>query len=105
MFYFLILFLILALAALAIAQILKAKIQESGNNPITVYDAGSDDPRHHFRATEITLRENKVMIVTMDDGIYVRLAGSPNKGEAFRCEWAKVVDFSKNKSQMPGLPV
>lgn len=100
MFYLILL--ILILGALAAAQISKAKIHEAGNNTITVYDAGSDDPRHHFRATEIALRENKVMIVTKDDGIYVRLAGSPNKGEAFRYEWGKVVDFSKNKSQLPG---
>lgn len=100
MFYLILL--ILAIGALAAVQISKSKIKESTHNTITAYDAGSDDPRHHFRAAEIALRENKVMIVTKDDGIYVRLAGSPNKGEAFRYEWGKVVDFNKNKSQLPG---
>ena len=62
------------------------------------YDPTSEDSRHHFRATEIALRENKVMISTREDGIYVRLAGNVNEGEAFRYEWGKVIDFEKNKS-------
>ena len=64
------------------------------------YDPNSKDSEHHFRATLRTLSENKVMVITKEDGIYVRLAGSPNNGEAFRYEWGKVVDFSKNDSQI-----
>ncbi len=60
------------------------------------YDPNSKDPRHHFRAAEIALRENNVMIWQKEDGVYVRLAGNPNDGEAFRYEWGKVIDFSKN---------
>jgi len=63
------------------------------------YDPSSEDPRHHFRAAEIALRENKVMIATKEDGIYVRLAGNANVGEAFRYEWGKVIDFSKNSKE------
>jgi len=63
------------------------------------YDPESTDPSHHFRAAQIALRENKVMIVTKDDGIYVRLAGNANEGEAFRYEWGKVIDFSMNKKE------
>ena len=38
------------------------------------------------------------MVITKEDGIYVRLAGNANEGEAFRYEWGKVVDFEKNKN-------
>jgi hypothetical protein len=39
------------------------------------------------------------MIVTKEDGIYVRLAGNAGEGEAFRYEWGKVIDFSMNKKE------
>ncbi len=46
-----------------------------------------------FRRVLNTLRENKVMVSTEKDGIYIRMAGDTNKGEAFSLEWAKVISF------------
>lgn len=41
-----------------------------------------------------TLRRNNVVVVTKDDGIYVRLAGDESKGEAFSLEFAKVLSLN-----------
>jgi hypothetical protein len=46
-----------------------------------------------FRRVLNTLRENKIMVVTKDDGIYIRLAGDQNKGQSFSSEFVKVKSF------------
>ncbi len=40
-----------------------------------------------------TLKNNKVMVDTKEDGIYIRLAGKEGNGEAFSLNWAKVLSF------------
>lgn len=90
------------LVAMWISMLKEEKRIKKEIESVVPYDPNSKDSEHHFRATLRTLSENKVMVVTKEDGIYVRLAGSPNNGEAFRYEWGKVVDFSKNESQIPG---
>lgn len=40
-----------------------------------------------------TLKNNKVMVNTKEDGIYIRLAGKEGNGEAFSLDWAKVLSF------------
>ncbi len=40
-----------------------------------------------------TLRENKIMVVTKSDGVYIRMAGNVNKGECFSDTFAKVKSF------------
>lgn len=62
------------------------------------YDPNSESKNHHFEATLKALEQNKVVVVTKEDGIYVRLAGDPRKGEAFRYEFGKVIDFSNKKT-------
>lgn len=46
-----------------------------------------------FRRVLNTLRENRVMVITKDDGVYIRLAGSEHKGQSFSTEFVKVVSF------------
>lgn len=72
---------------------LDEKIQKIENKSSVEYDGNSEDTAHHFQATLKTLKRNKVFVSLKDDGVWIRLAGSPKKGEAFRMEWAKVVDF------------
>lgn len=48
-----------------------------------------------FRRVLNTLMENKVMVSTKEDGIYVRMAGNESKGEAFSLEWGKVYSFDE----------
>lgn len=86
------------LAAMWVAMFREEKRIKKEIESIVPYDPTAEDPGHHFRATLKTLSENKVMVITKEDGIYVRLAGNVNEGEAFRYEWGKVVDFEKNKN-------
>ena len=51
---------------------------------------GSVSPEDEFKRVLNTLRENKVMVRTREDGIYIRMAGIEEKGECFTYEWAKV---------------
>ena len=51
---------------------------------------GSTSPEDEFRRVLNALRENKVMVKIMEDGIYIRMAGDVNKGECFSLEWVKV---------------
>ncbi|MCK9319394.1 hypothetical protein [Methanoculleus sp.] len=51
---------------------------------------GSVSPEDEFKRVLNTLRENKVMVQTREDGIYIRMAGGEEKGECFTYEWAKV---------------
>lgn len=52
-----------------------------------------------FKAVLKTLKNNKVMVDTREDGIYVRLAGQESKGEAFSLEWGKVLSFKDTESK------
>lgn len=54
---------------------------------------GSVSPENEFKRVLNTLRENKVMVQTREDGIYIRMAGREEKGECFTYEWAKVKSF------------
>ena len=54
---------------------------------------GSASPEDEFKRVLNTLRENKVMVQTREDGIYIRMAGREEKGECFTYEWAKVKSF------------
>lgn len=53
------------------------------------------DAEKDFVAVLKTLKANRIMVKTRPDGIYVRLAGDPKKGEAFSLEWARVLTFEK----------
>lgn len=54
---------------------------------------GSATPTDEFKRVLNTLRENKIMVDTREDGVYIRMAGTENKGECFTYEWAKVKSF------------
>jgi hypothetical protein len=51
------------------------------------------DRTKYFRQVETSLKNNKVMIDTREDGIYIRLAGNNLRGEAFTLHWAKAFPF------------
>lgn len=53
-------------------------------------DINDNRPEAEFRRVLNTLRENKVMVKTEKDGIYIRLAGDQNKGQSFSTEFVKV---------------
>lgn len=53
----------------------------------------NNTPKDEFKRVLNTLRENKIMVDTRDDGIYIRMAGTESKGECFTYEWAKVKSF------------
>lgn len=48
-----------------------------------------------FAAVLKTLKNNSVMVETRKDGIYIRLAGREDAGQAFTLEWAKVYSFDE----------
>lgn len=54
-----------------------------------------DPKQKEFARVLNTLKSNKVMVLTEDDGIYVRMAGNIDKGECFSLEFGKVVSFVK----------
>ena len=54
---------------------------------------GSASNSDKFKRVLNTLRRNKVMVKTKEDGIYVRMAGVDKKGECFSMEWGRVVKF------------
>lgn len=58
--------------------------------PIVV---GSASPETEFKRVLNTLRENKVMVQTKDDGIYIRMAGDESKGECFSKDFVRVKKF------------
>lgn len=55
-----------------------------------------------FKKVLNTLRENKVMVVTKKDGVWIRLAGSGDD-MINSDEFVKVVDFRNNKLNKLGL--
>lgn len=56
-------------------------------------DIGDTTSRGEFIRVLNTLRENKIMVVTREDGIYIRLAGDVNKSQSFSTEFVKVKSF------------
>ena len=52
-----------------------------------------DAPNLVFTRVLNTLRENKVMVSTREDGIYIRLAGDEYKGESFSKTFVRVKKF------------
>lgn len=60
---------------------------------IPVVMGSASDSELQFRRVLNTLRENKIMVDTREDGIYIRMAGTESKGECFTYEWAKVKSF------------
>lgn len=60
---------------------------------IDVNPKNTDETNSFIRVLN-TLRRNKVVVVTKDDGIYVRLAGDESTGEAFSLEFAKVLSLN-----------
>ena len=65
---------------------------------IPIIEGSEDEPSLEFRRVLNTLRENKVMVVTQPDGIYIRLAGTESKGQSFSNTFVKVKAFSKTYS-------
>jgi len=64
------------------------------------------DQQKEFQKVLKTLKSNHVMVSVGEDGIYIRLAGHKDKGEAFTLEWAKVYSFDesiRNVSNHPKL--
>ena len=51
------------------------------------------EERQQFIRVLNTLRRNKIMVVTREDGIYIRMAGQIEKDESFSLEWGKVISF------------
>ena len=54
-----------------------------------------DAPNLVFTRVLNTLRENKVMVSTREDGIYIRLAGDEDKGESFSKTFVRVKKILK----------
>jgi hypothetical protein len=59
---------------------------------IPVVIGSTSDSELQFRRVLNTLRENKIMVITKKDGIYIRLVGDVNKGECWMDNFVKVVD-------------
>jgi len=51
-----------------------------------------------FSAILKTFKGNKLMVDTRGDGIYIRLAGKPDKGEIFSLDWWKVFSFNEKSN-------
>jgi len=54
---------------------------------------GSTSPRDEFNRVLNSLRENKIMVTTKDDGIYIRMAGNEDAGYCYSTEFTKVKSF------------
>lgn len=53
------------------------------------------EKENEFRRVLNTLRENKVMVITKDDGIYIRLDGDEQRGQSYFEEFVRVKTFKK----------
>lgn len=62
------------------------------NNKIDI-DKVNNTKEKNFARVLNTLRENKVMVITKEDGIYIRLAGDIKNGEHNQKDFVKVLDF------------
>ena len=68
----------------------EGKVNENFAQPVVISSASNSDLQ--FSRVLNTLRENKIMVITKDDGIYIRLAGDVNKGECWMDNFVKVAD-------------
>ena len=59
---------------------------------IPVIIGSASDSELQFRRVLNTLRENKITVITKNDGIYIPLAGDVNKGECWMDNFIKVAD-------------
>lgn len=66
--------------------------QEKLRIPINSKD---NHKQNEYKRVLNTLRTNKIMVETRDDGIYIRMAGREERGECFSYEWAKVKSFDQ----------
>jgi hypothetical protein len=58
-------------------------------------------PEHYhkmYSSVLKTMKANKVMVSSFPDGIYIRMAGDKDKGEAFSETWAKVLPFTETEN-------
>lgn len=62
--------------------------------PVDMYDIS---PQAEYLRVLNTLRENKVMVDTREDGIYIRMGGNESSGECFSYEWVRVKSFNLTK--------
>jgi len=51
-----------------------------------------------FKRVLETLKNNKSMVKAREDGIYIRLAGTESKGEAFSLDWVKVFPLGEKSN-------
>lgn len=51
-----------------------------------------------FKRVLETLKNNKSMVEAREDGIYIRLAGKEEKGEAFTLHWGKVLPIGEKSN-------
>jgi hypothetical protein len=68
-------------------------IKNRKKNDVIHVDIDDNTPSADFKRVLNTLRENKVMVQTIADGIYIRMAGNKNKCECFSPDWAKVITY------------
>jgi len=57
------------------------------------------DKQKIFKSVLNTLKKNKVMVDTKEDGIYIRLAGKETEGEAFTLHWGLVYPFNTENGE------
>jgi len=55
--------------------------------PIVV---GSASLESEYKRVLNTLRNNRIMVQTKEDGVYIRMAGDERKGECFSTDFVKV---------------
>ncbi len=56
-------------------------------------ESGVFSPKNEYNKVLNALLEDKVMVETREDGIYIRMAGSEAKGECFSYDFVKVKSF------------
>lgn len=91
-FFFLLLTLIILLNAFKIDK--KIMIRLFGNTKHNLTPNGSSRRRAFIRVQN-TVNNGKVFVSSEEDGIYIRLAGNENEGEAFSEHKVKVYDYER----------
>jgi len=56
------------------------------------------EKKEAFKRVLETLKNNKSMVEAREDGIYIRLAGKEEKGEAFTLHWGKVLPIGEKSN-------
>ena len=69
------------------------------NAPPSPIDRIEVDKQKIFKSVLNTLKKNKVMVDTKEDGIYIRLAGKETEGEAFTLHWGLVYPFNTENGE------